>query len=586
MKLNTLNDVFLHAAGRGKTTIAHWQSADNTWHPLSSEEFGNRVQRVAAWLQQFGVKKGDRVALISENRWEWAVVDFAAMALGAVGVPLFPTLTADVTAAQLADSGSKICVVSTADLARKVLQKREQTALEALIIMASQEQIEGTFSFDEILQTEPRDDFRQTLESISPSDIATIIYTSGTTGDAKGVVLTHGNMASNLEQTTALFDFTNNDHYISFLPLSHVTARHIDYLIYAMGVQVAYCGRVEKLLPAFQQIRPTIFVAVPRLYERIRHSVEQKSAASPIKKKILSWAIREGRKHQAAILAGRTPASLSWKLANKLVYSKVKQAFGGRVEVFVSGGAPLGIDLANWFADAAIPVLEGYGLTETSPVISVNMPGAHKVGSTGKTLKNLSCVIADDGELLVKGPSVFTQYWKKPEATQEVFDASGYFHTGDVGVIDPDGFLFITDRKKELVKTSNGKFIAPQPIENKLKVSSLIGHAALQGDKRKFVSVLFSPNFQALEEKAKDLGITTTDRQQLVDNPRVLDLYQAEIDRVNADLAPFEKIKRFQLLPVEWSIESGELTPSMKLKRRVVAQKHAHEIAEMYGSET
>jgi len=581
MKLTTLNDVLLIAGSKGEATVAMRQDAGGAWHSIASSEFMGHVRGLAAWLRAQGVTKGDRVALIAENRWEWAVTDFAAMAVGAVGVPLFPTLTADQTAAQLKDSGAKICVVSTVDLAKKVLGSQKNTSVEIVVVMEAKEPLAGVVMFADVSSTAPNADFDTLLRSIGPDDLATIIYTSGTTGDAKGVMLTHGNVASNLTMTTGLYGFfTAKDSCVSFLPLSHVTARHIDYLFYALNVTVAYCGKVERLLPAFQAIKPTIFVAVPRLYERIRHSVEQKSAASPVKKKILAWAIGVGRKHQKTLLAGKTPASLGWKLANKLVYSKVKAAFGGRVETFISGGAPLGLDLANWFADAAILIREGYGLTETSPVISVNLPGRHKIGTTGPTMPNLECRIADDGELEVRGPSVFKGYWQKPEATAEAINPEGWFHTGDVGNIDAEGFLSITDRKRELIKTTNGKFIAPQPIENRLKVSSLIGYAALQGDGRKFISVLMTPNFATLEAQ----GIKG-EREALVKDAAVLSLYQAEIERVNETLAPFEKIKKFRLLPVEWGIDTGEVTPSMKLKRRIVAQKHAAEIASMYGGE-
>ncbi|MBS1815780.1 MAG: long-chain fatty acid--CoA ligase [Acidobacteria bacterium] len=583
MKLSTLNDVLAFVAGRGEDRVALWQDSDNTWKPISANEFVARVKSFAGWLRSQGVQKGDRIALIAENRWEWAVTDFGVMSIGAVGVPLFPTLTGEQTAAQLKDSGAKICVVSNTELAKKVREHQGNTAVTTIVVMDIKQPLEDTINFADTLTTAPLADFDATTRSIQPDDLATIIYTSGTTGDAKGVMLTHNHIASNLEMTTSLFSFNASDSCVSFLPLSHVTARHVDYLLYATGTTVAYCGRVDRLMPAFQAVKPTIFVAVPRLYERIRHSVEQKSSGSPVKKKILHWAIRTGRSHHAPLLAGKTPASPLWKIANVLVYKKVRAAFGGCVRYFVSGGAPLGIDLANWFADAGIPVLEGYGLTETSPVISVNIPGAHKIGTTGKTVANLECRIAEDGELEVRGPSVFKGYWNKPEATADALTPDGWFHTGDIGHIDSEGYLTITDRKRELIKTTNGKFIAPQPIENKLKVSSLIGHVALQGDKRKYVTALMTPNLPVLEERAKTLGLDTTNKTEIVTNPQILALFQSELDRVNADLAPFEKIKRFKLLPIEWTIETGELTPSMKLKRRIVAQRHAAEIASMYG---
>lgn len=583
MNLTTLNDVLALISSRGEDRVTLWQDADNAWKPISANELVGCIRSFAAWLRSQGIQKGDRVALIAENRWEWAVTDFGTMLIGAVGVPLFPTLTAEQTAAQLKDSGAKICVVSNGDLAKKVREHQSETSITTIVAMEMKHPVENVVSFADTLKASPLENFKEAMAAIQTDDLATIIYTSGTTGDAKGVMLTHGNMASNLSMTTSIFNFGQSDRCVSFLPLSHVTARHVDYLLYATGATVAYCGRVDRLMPAFQSVKPTIFIAVPRLYERIRHSVEQKSSGSPIKKKIFDWAIRTGRRHHKPLLAGKSPASPAWKIANALVYKKVRAAFGGCVNYFVSGGAPLGIDLANWFADAGIPVLEGYGLTETSPVISVNLPGAHKIGTTGKTMANLECRIAEDGELDVRGSSIFKGYWNKPEATADALTSDGWFHTGDIGNIDSEGYLSITDRKRELIKTTNGKFIAPQPIEAKLKVSSLVGHVALQGDKRKYVTALISPNFAVLEERAKTLGLDSSDKAKMIADSKVTDLFQNELDRVNADLAPFEKIKRFKLVPVEWAIESGELTPSMKLKRRIVAQRHASEIASMYG---
>ncbi len=414
---------------------------------------------------------------------------------------------------------------------------------------------------------------------IQPGDLATIIYTSGTTGDAKGVMLTHGNIASNLTMTTGIFQFGSDDLMVSFLPLSHVTARHIDYLFFSENVTLAYVGRPERVLPAMAAVKPTIFVAVPRVFERVRQSAEGKALkAGGLKAKIFQWAIKTGSKHRDEVANGKTPSSLAWKLANKLVYSKLREAFGGKVKVFVAGGAPLGIDLARWFADAGIPILEGYGLTETSPVIAVNQPHANKLGTIGLRMPNTDCRFAEDGELEVRGPGIFPGYWQKPDQTAAVMDGE-WFKTGDIGSIDADGFVSITDRKRELIKTVSGKFIAPQPIENKLKVSPLIGHVALQGDRRKYITAIVSPNKPALEDWAKSQGITAAAPER---DPQIIARYQQEFDRVNADAAPWEKVKRFRIVPDEWTIESGELTPSMKLKRRVVAQKYAGEIEALY----
>ncbi len=580
MQLRTLNDVFVHATSRGAERATLTQAGD-AWLPISCNALYWRTQRLAAWLQSHGVAKGDRVALIAENRWEWAVTDFACLAIGAVDVPIFPTLTVDQTAAQLRDSGARIAIVSTNDLVPKVLGVG---SIETVIVMDHEG--EG-IAFASLTQGEESSDrdasFDATLRSVQPEDTATIIYTSGTTGDAKGVVLTHGNIASNLTMTTTIFKFGPDDLMVSFLPLSHVTARHIDYLFYAQNVTLAYVSRPERVLPAMAAVKPTIFVAVPRVYERVRQSAEGRAMkAGGLKAKIFAWAIRIGGKHRAEIANGKTPSSLAWKIANKLVYSKLAQAFGGRVKVFVAGGAPLGIDLANWFADAGIGILEGYGLTETSPVIAVNQPGKNKLGTIGLRLENTECRFAEDGELEVRGPGVFAGYWQKPEQTAAVMDGD-WFKTGDIGSIDGDGYLSITDRKRELIKTVGGKFIAPQPIENKLKVSPLIGHVALQGDRRKYVTAILSPNQASLEDWARGQGIAVADRAALIREQRVIDRYQQELDRVNAEASPWEKVKRFRLVVDEWTIENGTLTPSMKLKRRVVAERYAREIDGLYS---
>jgi long-chain acyl-CoA synthetase len=425
--------------------------------------------------------------------------------------------------------------------------------------------------------------FDTRASEVKPEDLATIIYTSGTTGEPKGVMLTHGNLASNFKLSTVPFHFGERDSCISFLPLSHVTARHLDYALMINGVTIAYCPKIDALRHAMQEVKPTIFVAVPRVYEKIRQGVEGKSHG--LKKRILNWALGVGKAHRGEIAAGKRPGGVSWKLADKLVFSKIAAAFGGRVETFVSGGAPLGMDTAGWFADVGIRILEGYGLTETSPVIALNLREKYRMGSVGPVLSNVQVRLASDGELEVRGPSVFQGYWNKPKETEEAFTADGWLKTGDIASLDADGFLYITDRKKELLKTSGGKFIAPQPIENKLKAHALVGNAALVGDKHKFACVLLSPNFATLEGWAKVKGIAFTDRNDLARNELVVARYQRIVDEVNATLAPFETIKRLAVVPDEWSIETDELTPSMKLKRRVVEKKYAAEIANFYKDE-
>jgi long-chain acyl-CoA synthetase len=398
-------------------------------------------------------------------------------------------------------------------------------------------------------------------------------------------MLTHGNIAANQNLAAAEFAFNAEDACISFLPLSHITARALDYVMYSCGAQVAYCSQFDKLPQAMKEIRPTVFVGVPRVYEKIRQAVEQRSAASAVKKRMLAWALGVGARNRDQVYAGKTPGATSWKLARKLVYGKVQEAFGGRVRIFVSGGAPLGIDTAKWFAAAGIAVWEGYGLTETSPVIALNTPLTQRIGSVGRPLANVELKFAEDGELLVRGPAVFAGYWQKPAANAECFDAEGWFLTGDIAHLDADGFLYITDRKKELLKTSGGKLVAPQPIENKLKNSHLVAQAALVGDKHKFISALISPNFAALEQWAQHHGIEAKTHAELVADARVIALYSEIVREANGGLANFETIKRFRVVADEWSQESGELTPSMKLKRRVLTAKYAAVVDALYADE-
>jgi len=589
LDLKTVNDVLVRATGRGDRTAMLWQDAAGDWKPITSAELYGRVRALADVLRGWGVGKGDRVAIVSENRWEWPVTDLATLAIGGVDVPLYPTLTPEQIGYMLRDSGARVAVVSSQEQYEKLAHAGDLPDLEHVVVMDAGT-FEGAESFASLMEgakgKQQRDaEFDVMVKLIRPEDLATIIYTSGTTGEPKGVMLTHGNLASNMSISTEAFRFSDKDTCISFLPLSHVTARHLDYTLLCHGVKLAYCPRFDLLPAAMKSVRPTIFVAVPRVYEKIRQAVEGKSAASPIKLKILEWAQGVGKAHRAETLEGKTPSGIGWKLAEKLVFSKIREAFGGRVTVFVSGGAPLGMDSAGWFADAGIRIFEGYGLTETSPVIALNYPNAHRIGTVGKALPNVQWRFAEDGELEVKGPSIFVGYWKKEKETAEAFTPDGWFKTGDIGNVDADGYMSITDRKKELLKTSGGKMIAPQPIENKLKANMLIAQAAMVGDKHKFACVLISPNFAALEGWAQGQGLTTDDREALVKDAKVVKAYQDIVDKVNMGLANFESMKRVGIVPHEWSVEDGTLTPSMKLKRRVVEKKYAKEIGEFYADE-
>ena len=588
--LNTLNDLFSRVSAPANPRAVLWQDEFGQWQPISSDQIYQRVRALATVFLGWGAKKGDRIAIVSENRWEWMVTDFATLAIGAADVPIYPTLTGEQVAALVRDAGSRIAVVSTRQQFDKLNAVRELTHLERIVMMDPGAP-DGGISFSELVagadaRASERDPvFDALARSVEPKDLATLIYTSGTTGEPKGVALTHGNIAANQNLAAVEFWFDPSDALISFLPLSHVTARALDYVMYTYGVQVAYCSKFDKLPEAMRQIRPTVFVGVPRVFEKIRQEVERRVAESPVKKRLLSWAVGVGAGHRDTVYAGKRPGSLAWKMADKLVYGKVREAFGGRVRLFVSGGAPLGIDTAKWFASVGIALWEGYGLTETSPLIALNTPLTQRMGTVGKLLGNVECTVAADGELLVSGPGVFSGYWQKPEATAECFDEEGRFHTGDIGHLDEDGFLTITDRKKELLKTSGGKLVAPSPIESKLTVYRMVAQAALVGDKHKFVSALLAPNFPALEEWARGQGIEANTRAELVADSRVIALYAEIVREVNSSLANFETVKRFRVVADEWSIDTGELTPSMKLKRRAVTAQYAAEVDELYADE-
>ena len=403
LELKTVNDILLKVTGRGDMQSIFWQDAEGAWKPITSETLHGRIRALAEVFAGWGVKRGDRVAILSENRWEWAVTDFATLALGAVGVPLYGTLTPEQVGYMLRDSGAKVAVLSSAEQYEKLTQAGDLPDLERVIVMDAGE-YGNAESFAALMQGAEEKQgadaaFDAMVGEAKPEDLATIIYTSGTTGEPKGVQLTHGNLASNLNLSTAGMGFSVRDSCISFLPLSHVTARHVDYALMAQGASIAYCPKFDQLPAAMEAVKPTIFVGVPRVYEKIRQAVEGKSAHSGLKSRILKWAIGTGRKHRPEVLTGKRPDGMLWGLANKLVYTKIREAFGGSAGTFISGGAPLGMDTAGWFADAGIRVFEGYGLTETSPVISINTPGEHSIGTVGKPLENVEVRFAKDGEL-------------------------------------------------------------------------------------------------------------------------------------------------------------------------------------------
>ncbi len=582
MNLRTLNDVFFTLLERNSDRVM-LSRENGKWRTISAQQLRSWVYATARQLQSWGVHKGDRVVLLSENRPEWAVADFACLLLGAVDVPIYATQTGEQCLFVLQNSDASVAFVSSRQQYEKLAAVRGQTKLKYIVLMDGAPEITDAIPMQSFLRSAPVEDdpaLAAIGRKVEPDDLATLIYTSGTTGKPKGVMLTHGNIASNLNVSLDMYEFDKNDLCISFLPLSHVTARHLDYALFNAGVPLAYCPVIEELPQVMKEVHPTLIVAVPRVYEKVYNQVQNK--AHGIKRKLIHWALSVGAANRDTILRGETPTSFSWKLADKLVFSKIREGLGGRARVFVSGGAPLGKEIATWYADIGIRIHEGYGLTETSPVIALNNPVNHRLGTVGKTMPNVEVQIAEDGELLVRGPSVFKGYWQMPQETAAVFE-NGWFKTGDIAQLDQDGYLSITDRKKDLIKTSGGKFIAPQPIENSLKVNQYVGEAALLGDRRRFPAVLIIPSFDDLETWARAHGVKVSSRKDLVKSHQVQKLYESIVEELNCNLAQYEKLKKVLVVPDELSIADGTLTPSMKLRRRHLTDRYKREIDNLYA---
>jgi len=581
METRTLVDVFFASVAHDVQRHVMFKRGSD-WQIISSRQLYGYVAKLARTLKEWGIQKGDRVAILSENRPEWMIADFACMSSGIIDVPIYATLTTEQTLYLLQNSRARVVFVSTLEQLRKVQSIQPKTSVEKIVVMDDVAEVNVIPLWQLIngASTEADHDFDQLAHQIKPEDLATLIYTSGTTGTSKGVMLSHGNLTACAIMASKQAEWEPGDVYLSFLPLSHVTARHVDYVCYLDGVTIVYCAVFDQLPQMLQEAKPTIIVAVPRVYEKVRGEAERR-AGQGLKRKIFDWAVRVGEKHKAEIARGETPTNLAWKVANRLVFDKIRNGFGGRSRAYFSGGAPLGKDMAEWFCSVGIPIMEGYGLTETSPTLSVNRRGAFKIGSVGKVNDGLQLKIADDGEILVKGPTVFQGYWEMPEETRNSF-VDGWFKTGDIGELDSEGFLSITDRKKDLIKTSGGKFIAPQPIENALKANVLIAQAAVIGDKRKYASVILSPHFPLLEDWARANGVAFSSRQELVGTAKVRELYKGIVEDLNKKLAQFETIKKIVVVPDEFTVAGGEITPTLKLKRRVIETKYKQQIDELY----
>jgi len=577
MEPTTLCEAYFAGCSRGTPAERIRYKKAGTWRSMSTKEFADQVRAFAGALRSAGIGPGDRVALLSYNRPEWAVADYGTLTAGAVNVPIYSTLPADQCEYILKDSGTKLVVVEDEEQFRKIGALSDSLRVVNL-------GTGGGDPWEEFLRRGAgfsETEHREAASRVQPEDLATLIYTSGTTGTPKGVMLTHRNLASNLWAICQVLQFGPEDRGLSFLPLSHILERQVDYTLFFGGAELAYAEHVDKVADNLREVSPTVMAAVPRFFEKVYGKIQEAIAAmTPRRRALVNWALVVGSMEAAYRMRGQLPPlGLRWKYwwAKRLVLRKFHQRVGGRIKLFVSGGAPLGRDIAQFFYAMGFNILEGYGLTETSPVLTIARPGGVKLGTVGPAVPGVELRIAEDGEILARGPNIMKGYYNLPEATAEVL-RNGWFHTGDIGELDSEGCLRITDRKKDLAKTSGGKYIAPQPIESKLKSHSAIANAILVADRRKFASALIVPNLDFVRSK---LTVTGTP-EELVKDKRVLQYFQEIVDELNSGLAQYEKIKRFHLLPADFTIATGELTPTMKVKRRIVEQRYKELIDELY----
>ncbi|HEK86489.1 MAG TPA: long-chain fatty acid--CoA ligase [Candidatus Aminicenantes bacterium] len=564
---------------------------EGQYQPISTRDFARRVRNISSGLKSLSLKKGDKLIILSENRPEWVMVDLAAICQGAITVPIYTSLTPEQIKYIVNDSEARFLVCSNLELWEKIDRIKNELPLVEKYIMMESQPAAGVLSLEEIekdgelFNQHHPDDFDRIALSLRPDDLATIIYTSGTTGVPKGAMLTHDNLVSNVKALRSIIPFTDKDTALSFLPLSHVLERMCTYAWIYVGATIAYAESVDTVAENLVEAKPTIMVSVPRLFDKFYSRViDNVLSSSRLEKRIFFWALKVGKKYARKKLSQEKISSYlkaKYSLAYKLVFSKIVERTGGRVRFFVSGGAPLSKEIAEFFYALGLLIIEGYGLTETSPVIAVNTLNEFRFGTVGKILPGVEVKFAPDGEIWVRGPNVMKGYFKKEEETREAFE-EGWFKTGDIGYLDKDGYLVITDRKKDIIVTAGGKNVAPQPIENTVKTSPYIANAVVVGSGRKFVSALIVPDFDKLEKYAQEQGINFTDHHDLLAKPEIYDFYMKEIDRLTPHLASYEKIKKITLLEKDFEIEAGEMTPTLKVRRKIVEEKYKPLIDQMY----
>ena len=583
----------------GDETLLLYKGKSGTWEEISWNQLNTMVLDLSMFLIEKGIQPRDKVALFSPNRYEWWLADLAILSIGAVNVPIYATNSVEECRYIIDNSDAKMCFVGEKEHMEKIITAKERLPnLGDIIIFDDLDKLApGVTTLKAALtegQAHPHEEeFYNRLTHIEMDDVATIIYTSGTTGKPKGVMLTHNNFVSNVNQAYAADpDFLTGDHtFLSFLPLAHSLERTCGYYLpMFIGKKVAFAESTDKLLQNFTEIRPTFLVSVPRIYEKVHSGLLAKvSNAPPLKKALFNWAMGVARENLPYVCQNRERTglfALKYKIADKLIFSKLRVALGmDRIKAAISGGGPLSVSDAEFFLGMGVKIIEGFGLTETTPITNANRPKLIKPGTVGSPLKDTIVKIGDFGEILVKGPQVMKGYYKNEQATKEVFTDDGFFRTGDIGEIDEDDYLKITGRMKDIIVTSGGKNISPQNIENTLLASPFIEQTAIIGDNRKYLSALIVPDFATLEKWAGEQGISFENRSELIENPEVAKLYEQEIETLMKDYARVEQIRKFRLLEKEWSQDTGEMTPTMKLKRSIVQEKYRNEIEAMYPPE-
>jgi long-chain acyl-CoA synthetase len=590
---DTLSRMVLRQADRYGDKPALREKIDGTYTDISWHEMAEQVAAFARSLLAFGIDQGDRVAIMAPNRPEWVYADLATLSCTAISVPVYHTEGIDTLMHIVNDSGSRILFVASQLLAREVIdQWDEMKGLEKVVLLDGHLDHPDILSLDEFRKngnTIPDGRFRQRLDAGSRDDLATLVYTSGTTGVPKGAMLTHGNILSNIEACSQLYDIKDTDTCLSFLPLSHIFERMAGYyFMLSKGVTIAYAENIDSVPLNLTEVQPQIVISVPRLYEKMFARVMERVLAGPwIRKQIFFTALIIGRAHVARRVNNQPdplPLKIGLAIASKLVFAKLHERLGGNLRFFISGGAPLVQNVAEFFLAAGIPIFEGYGLTETSPVLAANRDGAIRLGSVGKPVSGTEIKIADDGEIIARGPGIFKGYWQKDEKTAEVL-IDGWFHTGDIGEIDTDGFLKITDRKKDLIVTAGGKNIAPQFLENLFKTDKYLANAMVYGDRKPYLTALLVPNFDNIEKYARYKKIDFLNHCDLVNHPRVLDLIRRRIDRLQGELPTYNRIKRFTLINRDFTAEEGEVTPTLKVRRKEVSANFNQVLEGMYLAE-